>query len=206
MDFMLLSDLEVNPLLNFQTPDKPLMPKRQYRQQEHCKAKKQKLSFDPLPFINNESEDVNQAPLVMKKNLLERMTSLESHLTRKSESSKRTCPGTIENSQLANQQIPVAPKLAKSLATLPKTTQQSSIGLLLPTVHPADSLLSSGKTSSRENQSVSTMSSAPSTISLQLKRTLDVWDQLRLVLDVPSLLEKSKRVVNGPPLGMRPSK
>jgi len=69
VDFMLLSDLEVNPLPNFQTPDKPLAPKRQYRQQEHCKAKKQKLSFDPLPFINNESEDVNQAPLVMKKNV-----------------------------------------------------------------------------------------------------------------------------------------
>ena len=83
VDFMLPSDLEVNPLPNFQTLDKPLTPKRQYRQQEHCKAKKQKLSFDPLPFINNESKDMNQAPLVMKKNLLERMMSPESHLNKK---------------------------------------------------------------------------------------------------------------------------
>lgn len=126
--------------------------------------------------------------------------------TRRYKSSKGICHGTTESLPLSESQIPAVQKLVKSSSNLLKTIPQFKTGLLSPIVHPLDSLPSNGKTLSRENLAVSTTSSASFTIFLQSKKMLDAWDQLKLVLDVPSLLEKSKRVANRPPLGMPPSK
>ncbi|KAF8153123.1 hypothetical protein B0H34DRAFT_819578 [Crassisporium funariophilum] len=56
-----------------------------------------------------------------------------------------------------------------------------------------------GITSSGEQQLTLTMSSHPCTTCHLLKRTLDVWDQLKSVWDIPNLLEESAQTRIGHP-------
>ena len=150
--------------------------------------------LDQLSLNNSKSEDERSVSPEMMKTLMERMTNLNDSPTNKFKFSRRICPGTTRNLQLDNPQIQVVQKPMKFLSNSPKAILQSKIGSLSPTVLPADSLLLNGKTSSREGLSVSTMSLAPSTISHQLKKTLDSWDQLKSILDMPNLLEKSRQM------------
>ena len=166
----------------------------------------QELLLGQSSLNNPRSEFKSPVFQTVKRTLLERMENPKDYQTERNVYSKQICHGTVESPQHTRQQTQAAQKLEKVLPPLHKIIQLSNTGLPSCSVPPVVSLQLNGRTSSKERLLISTASSAPSTISLQSKRMLDVWDQLRLVLDVPNLLGKSKRVESGPLHGMPPLK
>ena len=95
---------------------------------------------------------------------------------------------------------------AESLDSSLVTTRSSDNGSRTREQHHSDFPPLSGTTSSRDKPSTLMQCSHHCTIFPLLKRTLDVWEQLRSPLDAQRLPRGSKRVVNGQAPGMPPSK
>lgn len=129
-----------------------------------------------------------------------------SNLTRSNESSNHKCLGSLMRKKPDTLETKSARNPVGLLPSLPVTMKLSNSGFKPPGLHPLVSQALNGTISSEDKLLTLTSCSPRCTMYLLLKRTLDMWEQLKSPLVNLSLLRKSKWVASGPAPGTLPSK
>ena len=172
------------------------------------------IKSPPIMMKSNKSSlillhPLNETSLKKKRKQIESQIDLtmeEDYQIRNNDYMKMTCLGSKKNQLQDNQLIPVVKKHVKSSGNLDQILPMSNDPSNLHSHPQQDSLDQNGTILYEELLLTLTTSTHPSTTFHLLRRTLDMWDQLKSVWDTLNLQGESKPMEIGSQHTMRSSK